>query len=80
MKEEIGKIKEEALKNNIPIIMDDTLETIKDILLENKPKRILEIGTGTGYSSICFYNILTVGAGHVSARVAYHTTATRHKN
>ena len=38
--------------------MDDTLEVIKKILKEEKPVRILEIGTATGYSSICFATIL----------------------
>ena len=51
-------IKEKALNEHIPIIMDDTLEVIKDILLKEKPKRILELGTATGYSSICFSSIL----------------------
>jgi len=59
MEEEIKKIKEESEKNNIPIIMNDTLEVIKEILLERTPKKILEIGSGTGYSSICFANILS---------------------
>lgn len=47
-------VKERALKNHIPIIMDDTLEKIKEILKEEKPKRILEIGTAVGYSASCF--------------------------
>ena len=38
--------------------MDDTLEVIEKILLDEKPKRILELGTATGHSSICFSNIL----------------------
>ena len=54
----IDTIKQKALNEHIPIVMDDTLEVIKKILLEEKPKRILEIGTATGYSSICFSNIL----------------------
>lgn len=54
----IDIIKQKALEEHIPIIMDDTLEVIEKILLEEKPKRILEIGTATGYSSICFSNIL----------------------
>ncbi len=54
----IEEIKEKALSERIPIIMDDTLEVIKKILLEEKPKKILELGTATGYSSICFSNIL----------------------
>ena len=54
----VEQIKQKALEEHIPIIMDDTLEVIEKILLEEKPKRILEIGTATGYSSICFSNIL----------------------
>ena len=54
----IQKIKEKALNEHIPILMDDTLEVIKKILLEEKPKRILEIGTATGYSAISFAKIL----------------------
>ena len=54
----IEEIKQKALDEHIPIIMDDTLEVIKEILLKERPKRILELGTATGYSSICFSNIL----------------------
>ena len=46
---ELLKIKEKALEEHIPIIMDDTLEVIDNILKELKPKRILEIGTAVGY-------------------------------
>lgn len=49
----LEEIKEKALEEHIPIIMDDTLETIKKILKEEKPKRILEIGTAVGYSASC---------------------------
>ena len=52
--EEFKKIKEEALKNHIPIIMDDTLDVIKEILKKENPKKILEIGTAVGYSASCF--------------------------
>ena len=51
-------IKQKALSEHIPILMDDTLEVIKEILKKEKPVRILEIGTATGYSSICFAKIL----------------------
>lgn len=54
----IESIKEKSLEDHIPIIMDDTLEVIKEILIKEKPVRILEIGTATGYSSICFATIL----------------------
>ena len=52
-KQELQKIKQKALEEHIPIIMDDTLE-----LKENKPHKILEIGTAVGYSAICFTEIL----------------------
>ena len=57
-KQELQKIKKKALEEHIPIIMDETLEVIEKYLEENKPKRILEIGTAVGYSAICFTQIL----------------------
>ena len=48
------EIKQKAINDHIPIIMDDTLEVIGNYLKEIKPTRILEIGTAVGYSSICF--------------------------
>ena len=52
--EEFSKVKKEAFENHIPIIMDDTLEAIKEILQKENPKKILEIGTAVGYSASCF--------------------------
>lgn len=52
--EEFEKVKKEALEKHIPIIMDDTLEVIKEILKKENPKKILEIGTAVGYSATCF--------------------------
>ena len=57
-KKELEKIKEKALKENIPIIMDDTLEVMEKYLITKKPQRILEIGTAVGYSAICFTEFL----------------------
>ena len=56
--ERLEKIKQKAIENHIPIIMDDTLEVIAKYLKENKPKKILEIGTAVGYSAICFSQYL----------------------
>jgi len=50
----LQQIKEKALENRVPIIMDDTLEKIEELLKEAKPKRLLEIGAAVGYSAICF--------------------------
>lgn len=57
-KQELEKIKQKALEDHIPIIMDDTLEVVAKILQEVKPSRILEIGTAVGYSAICFSEYL----------------------
>lgn len=54
----LEEIKQKALEDHIPIIMDDTLEEVKKILKEKRPTRILEIGTAVGYSAICFSNYL----------------------
>ena len=53
-----NQIKKKALEEHIPIIMDDTLEVVAEILKEIKPKKILEIGTAVGYSAICFSEYL----------------------
>ena len=55
----IEEIKQKALENHIPIIMDDTLEVVGKILEEQKPQKILEIGTAVGYSAIRFSKYLT---------------------
>ena len=60
-KEELQKIKEKALEEHVPIIMDDTLEVVDKILKELKPKKILEIGTAVGYSAMCFSKYLIDG-------------------
>ena len=57
-KQELQKIKQKALEQHIPIIMDDTLEIIEKYMKEIKPKRILEIGTAIGYSAMCFSEFL----------------------
>jgi len=55
---DIKIIKSKALEAKIPIIMDDTLEVITEILKEFAPNKILEIGTAVGYSAICFSKYL----------------------
>ena len=54
----ITSIKEEAIKNKVPILQDISLDFIKLILRIKKPKKILEIGTAVGYSAINFVNEL----------------------
>lgn len=54
----LNKIKNKAIKEHVPIIMDDTLEKIKEVIGDNKIDRILEIGTAVGYSALCFSEFL----------------------
>lgn len=57
-KNELMIVKQNALENHIPIIMDDTLEVIAGILKKIKPQNILEIGAAVGYSAMCFSEYL----------------------
>lgn len=50
----LNNIKEEAIKNNIPIIKDEALEKVRKYIDENNIKYILEIGSAVGYSAISF--------------------------
>ncbi len=56
--ERLKEIEAYGRENKIPILLGDTLEYISKILEEIKPKRILEIGTAIGFSSICFSKYL----------------------
>lgn len=56
-KEELQKIKQKALEEHIPIIMDDTLETLDNILQDIKLNRILEIGTAVRIFCYMFYRV-----------------------
>ncbi len=56
--DKLYKIKEKAIKEHVPIIMDDTLAVIEEYFKDKKIDRILEIGTAVGYSAICFSSFL----------------------
>lgn len=54
----LEEIEKYGRDNKIPILLDDTLEYISNILNEVKPYRILEIGTAIGFSAINFSKYL----------------------
>lgn len=58
-KKELEKIKNKAIEEHIPIIMDETLEVIEKYLEKNKPKRFLEIGAAVRIFSNLFYRIFS---------------------
>ena len=49
------KIKNKALENHIPIIMDETLQIMEKYLKDIKPKRFLEIGAAVRIFCNMFY-------------------------
>lgn len=56
----IKEIEVYGIKNNVPIMSEDTIETIKNIIMVNEVHTILEVGTAIAYSTICFANTLGV--------------------
>lgn len=57
----LDEIERYGRDNKIPILLDDSLEFISNILKEIRPNRVLEIGTAIGFSSICFSKYLAEG-------------------
>lgn len=56
--EGLEKIRSFAIEKNVPIIKDEMKELLKVQLLMYKPKRILEIGTAVGYSSLVMASVV----------------------
>lgn len=48
----IKVIKDKAILDNVPIMQDDTIDFITDYIVKNNVRRILEVGSAVGYSSI----------------------------
>ena len=60
----LEEIRINARERKVPILMDDTLEYILNLLKNREINNILEIGTAVGYSAICFNKILSEN-GHI---------------
>lgn len=50
--EPLRQIEKEALANHVPIIRKDMQSLLRFLLIERKPKNILEIGTAVGFSAL----------------------------
>jgi predicted O-methyltransferase YrrM len=55
----LQKLKKYAQENQIPIINDQGLVFLLDIILHNKITNILEIGTAIGYSALAMSSLIT---------------------
>lgn len=51
-KEIISHLKKYAIEHNIPVMLDGSLKVLLGVILEIKPKNVLEIGTAIGYSAL----------------------------
>lgn len=60
--EVITSIRKEAEENRVPVIRREAGEFIKMLIMMNKPKRILEIGSAIGFSAIFMSRFLEGGA------------------
>lgn len=54
----LGRIRREALADDVPIIRPETAALLRFLMAENRPKQILEVGCATGYSSLVMYEAL----------------------
>ena len=52
VEDKINEIKSYAKENNVPIMMDDGIDFLTNLIRQRKVKNILEIGTAIGYSAI----------------------------
>ena len=57
--EYLKEIEKYGRDNKIPILLDESLELIENLLSQIKPRRILEIGTAIGFSAISFSKFLS---------------------
>ncbi len=48
----IEAVRKKAIENHVPIVRKNTLERLLNICQERNAKRVLEIGTATGYSAL----------------------------
>ena len=55
----LNKIKQNALNNHIPIIMDETLNYLDNLFLNSKFNYILEIGTAVRIFFYLFFQIFS---------------------
>ena len=60
--EVITSIRKEAEENRVPVIRREAGEFIKMLIMMNRPKRILEIGSAIGFSAIFMSRFLEDGA------------------
>ena len=57
----LAEIEEEAIRDRVPIIRRETGSLLRSLVLLKQPKRILEVGTATGFSAILMSEVMPKG-------------------
>ncbi len=75
MEKILQEIKAQAKETGVPILRDQSAQILCDLCKKNKPQRILEIGTATGYSAIvmlssCEAKLITLEKDEERAKTA----------
>lgn len=65
MSTELEELERWAIANEVPIIRHDCMQLLKYLLVKDKPKAILEIGTAVGFSTLYMYEYAPADA-HVT--------------
>lgn len=58
----VSDIRREAILSGIPIVKPETAALLKVMIVLKKPERLLEVGAGTGYSSILMSGYMPEGS------------------
>lgn len=57
----LAAIEAEAVKDRVPIIRRETGTLLRSLILMKRPRRILEVGTATGFSAILMSEVMPEG-------------------
>ena len=76
----LGELYRDAVKRGVPVIRPEARELLKTQLLLKKPKRVLEIGTAVGYSSIYMTGFLSEDAQITTLELSEERTAEARTN
>ena len=77
---ELGELYRNAINRGVPVIRPESRELLKTQILLKKPKRVLEIGTAVGYSSIYMTGFLSEEAQIVTLELSEERTAEAREN
>lgn len=77
---ELGELRLRAEANHVPVILRDTENVLRSLLLIARPSRILEFGTAVGYSASFFAEVCGPGAKVVSLELKEETAQVAREN